>query len=159
MSELEQITEEIFPLRDYDARSDDEHFLAEQKGKTCIDKYGWEAVFPVWRDYLYNKCTTRDDVYGFICVLDSLTFFDFDRMTSSFGYHIENPYGFLGYIYYRLGTPIDGQAMCIMDVLSPEILIHSAGRKDLDTMYNSRYIPEKDPLIIEAVDKWKQKLG
>lgn len=160
MSELEQITEDIFPLGiNYNDPTFEEMDAIDRKARECIDKYGWDVAFPVWREYLYNKCTTRDDVYGFILVLDSLTIFDFDRMTSSFGYHIENPYEFLGYIYYRLGTPIDGQAMCIMDVLSPEILIHSAGRKDLDTMYNSRYIPEKDPLIIEAVDKWKQKLG
>ncbi|MCD8293809.1 MAG: hypothetical protein LUE27_00980 [Clostridia bacterium] len=159
MEEIEQIIDEIFIPRDYEAYSYDTFVAAEKKAAECITKYGWDAVFSVWRDYLYNKCVSKEDVYGFICVLDSLTVFDFDKMTQCFGYQIENPYEFLGYIYYRLGTPIDGKAMCIMDVLSPDILIHSAGRKDLDIKYNSRYIPEDDPLIRAEVEKWKKKLG
>ncbi len=159
MDEIEQIARGIFLHRDYNLYSYDVFDAAEKKAKDCISKYGWDDVFPVWRDYLYDKCVSKDDVYGFICVLDCLTCFDFDRMTQSFSYHIENPYEFLGYIYYRLGTPVDSKAMSIMDVLSPEILIHSAGRKDLDTEYNSGYIPERDPLIIAEAEKWREKLG
>lgn len=98
MSDLEQITEEIFPLGDYNARSDDEHRLAEQKGKACIEQYGWDTVFPAWKDYLYNRCITPDDVFSFACTL-----FGISGNFEPFKYPMANPYEFLGYIYYRMG--------------------------------------------------------
>ncbi len=153
MSDLERITEEIFPLGDYNVRTPEEHRLAEQKGRDCIDQFGWDAVFPVWKEYLYNRCITPDDVFGFACTLFSISgYFE------PFKYPMANPYEFLGYIYYRIGDALEDY-VSFMDPFTVSVLGGCDGREDLKVLITSVYVPEEDPLIVAEIQKWKEKLG
>ena len=75
-------------------------------------------------------------------------------------YPINNPYEFLGYIYYYLELcsskyEEEYNALTSMDGVKMDVLETSGRRKDL--WLDTSYVPEKDQNIIDSVTEWKKK--
>lgn len=70
-------------------------------------------------------------------------------------YPIKEPYRFMGYFYYRIGMDVEeyDSDQDILDSLSCSILPRS-GYKQADLYENPYYIPERDPLMIQAVEEY-----
>lgn len=116
-----------------------------------IQKYGWENVWKSWYLYLINNCKTVKDVCSFANL-----FYAYDGPS----YPINNPYEFLGYIYYYLELcsskyEEEYNALTIMDGVTMDVLENSGIRKDL--WLDTSYVPEKDQNIIDSVTEWKKK--
>lgn len=153
MNSIQAKAEEIFPLGKYDLHTPNEHYNLRQTAYDIISTYGWNNVFPCWREYLYNKCKTYDDVMSFATTLLYIL-----ECKPDMDYLIDNPYEFLGYIYYRVGSKrVDYES--ILNPLTYDILINCAGRSDLEDMYDSWYTPLDDHWITDEIAKWKEKLG
>ena len=70
-------------------------------------------------------------------------------------YPIKEPYRFMGYFYYGIGMDVEeyDSDQDILDSLSCSILIKS-GYKQADLYEDPYYIPERDPLMIQAVEEY-----
>ena len=141
-------TEVLFGKNLFNDNLSDEEFEALQdRAATLIDEYGWEDVFYCWKDYLFKKCHTIDDVINF-----ANWFWSYEGQK----YQIEDPYSFLAYFYYILDFKTqEYDSSDILFTLSTAIL-KKAGYKYADTYNNPEYMPETDPQMIEAVERLRQ---
>ncbi|MCD8307130.1 MAG: hypothetical protein LUD51_02745 [Clostridia bacterium] len=153
MDNIEKATEDLFSVADAYPEKISRLDSVVEKARNLISSFGWEAVFPVWRDYIYRRCITFKSAYVAECIL-----YRIPGTGRLFPYRIDKPYEFVAYLYYRLGDHM-ATAYSMWASLAKDILFTSAGREDLVRPYNDWYYPEDDPLIIAEIAKWSQKLG
>ena len=151
--ELQNKTEFLFG-RDYlkELQPDDDSVTEEmeeeyeQTANYLISKFGWDAVFSCWNNYLHTKCDSSEKAVNFAHL-----FWTYGGQE----YIIPNPHKFLAFFYYRLNLePTKYDAVDIMDSLSTTILTKS-GFSEADLSLNPHYIPESDPKIIAEIEKYK----
>lgn len=118
-----------------------------KSAEKLIEEAGWDAAYKAWFDYLIHNCTTPELVLNFVHLI---------RYYDDFSHAIPDPYDFLGYFYYRLElNPAKYNAVDNMDEMSFEILM-KAGIKD-NLWSDDSYVPEKDPEMIKAVERWRER--
>ncbi len=125
----------------------------EETAKNEISKFGWDAVYSSWFDYLTNHCKTPHQVCNFAHLF---------WLYGGQEHQIDNIYEFIGYLYYRLNLePAKYEtlynARTIMDSIANDLQEKAGFKKDI--WMDDDYVPEKDPVIIQAVDEWRKKLG
>ncbi|MCD8294643.1 MAG: hypothetical protein LUE27_05345 [Clostridia bacterium] len=150
-SEIQDLADRMFAVNILeDDISDDACEALFHEAKEQILRYGWDAVFSCWRQYLYTKVKTPAEAWSYAAWLYSM---------GASHYKISDPYEFLGCLYCFLGpNAIDASA--VMDFFSAEVLAYSAGRTELLAPNSSPgYIGETDPLILAGKEKWKEKPG
>ncbi|MCD8293806.1 MAG: hypothetical protein LUE27_00965 [Clostridia bacterium] len=150
---IEKITEDIFNIADTYSAKNKQLDISIEKARSLVSAYGWENIFPIWRDYIYNRCTTFKSAYVAVSIL-----YFMPGAGRLFPYQIDNPYEFVAYLYCRLKDHW-ATAGSMWDSLTKDILFTSAGREELIRPYNDWYYPEDDPLITAEIEKWKEKLG
>ncbi|MBR4749150.1 MAG: hypothetical protein IK083_06240 [Abditibacteriota bacterium] len=133
---------------DEDLNDDDEEQL-QIAYNDIIDKYGWQGVFPAIDQYMRTRCN------------DGITACNFAHLLWNYNYespqHFSDPYCLLAYLYYRMDMdPKKYDAVDIMDGLAQELL-SSPDDRSHDPFWNTNYIPEKDPLILSAVEKLRKE--
>ncbi|MBO4408241.1 MAG: hypothetical protein J5786_03090 [Clostridiales bacterium] len=119
-----------------------------KSAQTLIEDAGWRATYEAWFEYLIQKCKTPELVINFVHLI---------RYYDDFSHVIPDPYRFLGYFYFRLElNPAKYDAVDNMDEMSFEVLMKAGIKEDL--WLDDSYIPEKDPEIIKAVERWKEEM-
>ncbi len=104
-------------------------------------------MFLCWNEYLRQKCKTPEEVINFANL-----FFAYGGNE----YSVPDPYTFLAYFYYRLGSKLyEYDGVDIMDTLVIDILV-KAGNRYADPMVDPGYVPEKDPKILDAIAKYRE---
>ena len=151
---LEIITLKLFKWNYYDDSEYTDEVDNECRDivETTIEQFGWQDVWKSWYRYLIQKCRSAKEVCNFAHL-----FFGY----SGTKYPIDNPYEFLGYIYYYLGLNSskyedEYNALTIMDSITIDTLEKAGVKKDL--WLDDNYVPEKDPLIIQSVEDWKNRI-
>jgi len=127
--------------------SETEQYKLENDAEVLIREYGWSYVYDNIFEYLHRKCILPEEVINFA------------HLYWRYGWHkysISNPYEFLGYLYYKIDMDVGKyDDMDILDSLAVSILPKS-GCKDADIYINPRYLPETDPLLLDAVEMYKK---
>ena len=126
--------------------SEEEQDLLYDEADNFVSQYSWKEIFPQLFQFLQQNCKTPKDVLNFA------------HLYWDYGYYeipILDPYAFLGYFYYRLGfEPGSNDDMEIVDSLATEMLKKS-GNSDADLFLNPYYMPESDPQMIAAANRYK----
>ena len=126
--------------------SDDEEDKLYSIADDMLTDYEWTQVFSTASEYLHNECKSPEDVINFA---------HFYWIYGWYENAIEDPYKFLGYLYYRIDLNVDKyDDMDILDSLATTILPR-AGYSEADLYLNTQYMPEKDPKILEVVKQYK----
>ncbi|WP_405379837.1 hypothetical protein [Phascolarctobacterium sp.] len=146
-----QITTNYLFNRDYAEETTEEQDEAlQQTAKEQIAAYGWEATFKSWYRYLLNNCQTPEEAINFAHL--------FWCYGGAEGLLPNNPYQFLGYLYYCIHMDTETyDDMDILDSLAITIL-PKAGYQNADLYKNPYYVPENDTKLLEAVESWRSKL-
>ena len=151
--EIDTITNELFKWDSFNESiyTDEINDECREKAREQIKKYGWENVWKSWYKYLIGNCKNAKDVCNFANL-----FYAYDGPD----FQIDNPYEFLGYIFYYLelcSSKFEDEynALTIMDGITMDILENSGLRKNL--WLDTCYVPEQDQNIINAVEEWKNK--
>lgn len=134
----------------FDCRHDDPSFDANDSyehsdvADNLIETYGWDTVFPYWFHFLRENCPTPEDVINFA----NLFFY-----YGGTDYPLRDPYSFVSYFYYRVDTKKYGaEATDILDSIAIPILSRIG---DVSLERTPDYVPEKDPRILAAIEKWR----
>ena len=118
----------------------------EENATELVSTFGWSAVYKAAVLYLHNNCQKPDDVINFA------------HLYWIYGWYnnpIPNPHDFLGYFYYRINLNSEKyDNMDILDSLATTIL-PKAGFMEADLTLNTQYMPENDPKILTAIEKYK----
>lgn len=129
--------------------TEEEETETENTAQSLITKYGWEEVFEHFFYYLKTECSTPESVANAMNIF------------STYGWSknpIPDPYDFLGYIYYRIelnpNEYDDYNAVTTFDSIAVDVLEKSGIKENL---YIGDYVPEIDPEVIKAVEKWRSK--
>ena len=148
MTDIEFITNETeylfgcnFFSDDFDPDGNTEH---QDRADELLTNYPWRKVFETWKKYLFDNCK------------DVASVMNFCNLYSYYGgtdQAILDPYDFLGYIFSvvdikeywdQYGDFLD--SFCIS-------ILEECGR--ISTMKKPGYQSWKDPLLIEAVNKYR----
>ena len=149
INEVERLTLDLFQLDYYNEAeyTDEVADACMDKAADAIEKWGLDTIYESWYRYLTNQCTTPKQVCSFANL-----FFNYNGTE----HPVPDVFKFLGYFYCRLNLkPFDYDeynASVIMDGISVELLNRSGLRNDLCV---GDYVPETDPEIIAAVEKWR----
>ena len=147
--ELDNITSFLFNrLFGEELTSKEEDVLVEC-AENAIREFGWEETFSSWKAYLKNNCHTSESV---------LNFADLFWWFGGQDHIIPDPYDFLGYFYYHTGVePDEDGNLDILDSIATTIL-PKAGYQEADLVLNPQYMPENDPRLLKAVEKYQNKM-
>ncbi len=128
--------------------SEEEEEAFEDRADELIREFGWPQVFECWNDYLRTNCHTAEEVLNFAHL-----FWEYE----GYVHPIPDPYDFLAWFYYCIDMDqYADEAVTIMDSLSIEILSR-VGVPGVDYVGNPYYVPEKDPKMLAAIQKIKDK--
>ena len=124
-----------------------EEALYDRAHQQIID-YGWDKTFESWKAYLFKNCTTPESVINFANLFWCYCCCD---------YIIQDPYHFLGYMYYRIDMNTSKyDDMSILDSIATNIL-PKAGYSCADLMKHPLYTPEMDERLLAEVEKFKKE--
>ena len=132
--DLIKTTEYIFSLDWDNDFSDEELDKLDETVETLISEYGWDNVYKEWCNYLHTKC---DDDWSVINFARHYWDYAHDR-------YIPDPVHFIAYLYYKVDTSKNEDALDIFDSLATTLL-ENAGL--LDMMQDSLYTAERDSRI------------
>ncbi|MCD8287193.1 MAG: hypothetical protein LUD50_08225, partial [Clostridia bacterium] len=141
--EIRTITNELFDSPEGETKA-----RLKDKADNLIRKYGWDAVYPAWKEYLFT-CDTPDKVYDY-----ALRYIYYDGLE----HKVRDPYDFLGYVMYRLGPDNPyrkGDAFLDLGIE----MVSKSGRREAAGRYNPYYKPTKDPMVLAWVRMYRQELG
>lgn len=129
-----------FSSDDFDPDGKKEHLdTAEQ----IRSKYSWKQIIEEWTNYLYETCSSSEDILKF-CNL----FIYYGGADN----YVPHPYKFSGYLLYKLNDVLDdSNTFNLIDGLIVSILEYQ-GLINLND--NPYYSIEKDSKIIDAKEKW-----
>lgn len=139
-NKYDEITRVLFDRRycsDIDEDTEDELLdLVDSQ----IRNIGWADTFKNWEQYLHQECKTPDSVINFANLF---------WWYGGQDHVISEPYHFLGYFYYVVGSDVDkydnGR---ILDSIATSIL-PKAGFSEANLALHPDYVPENDPMIIK----------
>ena len=115
-----------------------------KKSWELFDLYSWSEIFPVWFQYLQQKCKTVPDVINFVNL-----YIYYDAADKP----ISNPLEFISYLYYRVDMDqYWDEAGDLFDGLAINILSHNGY---LDIGKDPYYTPLKDEHILHFISDWK----
>ena len=132
--DLIKTTEYVFSLDWDNDFSDEELDKLDETVETLISEYGWDNVYKEWCNYLHTKC---DDDWSVINFARHYWDYAHDR-------YIPDPVHFIAYLYYKVDTSKNEDALDIFDSLATTLL-ENAGL--LDMMQDSLYTAERDSRI------------
>ena len=139
------VTQYLFDCRHDDPSFDDDNYNHSDTAEALIEEFSWKTVFPYWFEYLQNNCPTAEDVINFAHL-----FFYYGGAERP----VRDPYPFISYLYYRVDTTkYGGAATDIFDSIVIPMLTR-IGDVSLDNQTD--YVPEKDPVILSAIEKWRE---
>lgn len=145
--------EQLFNHRWDDSLTDAENLRLKQLAASLVQDHGWDTVLKTLTEYLHTHCLTPKDVTNAAHLMWRYWWCD----TST--WQVPDPYGFLGYLYYRAGfLEASYEARCILDGLTTEIL-PAQGYQEANIYYHPYYAAETDPKMIAAVNRWKERLS
>lgn len=148
--QIDIITAELFSrdaleILDGGVETDEIYYSLVEKAHATIEKYGWESVFASWERYMHEKCHS---------VSDALCFATWFYCYGGCEHKIENPYGFLAYLYNIFDlNPVKYDAQ-IMDDISYGLLEAAGIKKNLWS--DDSYTTETDPVLIKAVQELRK---
>lgn len=118
----------------------------EELAAGLVKDFGWDTVFHAAFEYLKENCRTPESIMNFAHLYWESWWWN---------HPIKEPYRFMGYFYYGIGMDVEeyDSDQDILDSLSCSILIKS-GYKQADLYEDPYYIPERDPLMIQAVEEY-----
>ena len=128
----------------FDPEGNEEH---QDFAEAVLAEYTWEDIYNWFFLHLTTDCTSAESVFN---ALNLYWCYCFDE------YPVRNPYELIGYILARIdlndywdvyGDFIDSFA---------NVVLQKTG--NLDLVKNPYYQCWKDPVVIKAVEEWKQKL-
>ena len=133
--------------RSYDAEMTvEEEDALTDRAEQLIADYGWQETFSAWSRYLYDNCKTAEAAINYANL-----FWWYGGQE----YIVPNPYDFVGYFYYRVDlNPEKYDGVDILDSIATTVL-PKAGCSDADLVLHPDYMPENDPKIVAAVEKYK----
>lgn len=132
-----------FDSDDYDANESYEHY---NRAASLMNSYKWQDIFPVWFDYLKEKCHFPKEVINYVNLY--MYYGGQDEI-------VADPYDFLGCIYSRVDMDIYWDDCGeLFDGLAISILEHS-GR--VNTFKDPYYSPLKDKKLMNSIEIWKIK--
>ncbi len=140
--DLEKTTEYIFSLDWEKDFTDDELDNLNLLVENLIQKYGWPKVYETWCAYLHKKCNDDWSVVNF-----ARHYWDYASERT-----IPDPVHFIAYLYYRVDTLSNDDAMQIFDSLATTIL-ENAGL--LNMVEQPLYTAERDPRIQDEIKRIK----
>ncbi len=143
--EIRAVTKEIFSAPDAE-----QYAPLRQKAEGLIQRHGWDAVYPAWKEYLFTCCDTPEKVYDFAVRYE---------VYGGLDHRVRRPYDFLGYIMYRLGPDDPYRLGEIFLDIGIGMVSQAGRRREADEWYNPYYMPDQDPLILAWVRKYKKELG
>ncbi|MDD7409040.1 MAG: hypothetical protein SOV71_02680 [Anaerovoracaceae bacterium] len=115
-----------------------------KKSWELFDLYSWSEIFPVWFQYLQQKCKIVPDVINFVNL-----YIYYDAADKP----ISNPIEFISYLYYRVDMDqYWDEAGDLFDGLAINILSHNGY---LDIEKDPYYTPLKDERIQRFISDWK----
>lgn len=137
----------VFFNRDWSVElSEQEEEKMEELAAGLVKDFGWDTVFHAAFEYLKENCRTPESIMNFAHLYWESWWWN---------HPIKEPYRFMGYFYYRIGMDVEeyDSDQDILDSLSCSILTKS-GYKQADLYEDPYYIPERDPLMIQAVEEY-----
>jgi len=127
---------------DFDPEGQEEHLETAEK---LLKDYPWNDIYKEWSRHLYEECKTPEAVINFANL-----YMYYDGADN----FIPDPVSFIGYLYYMVDmNEYWDKAGETFDSLACEIMT-KAGLADL--VKDPYYKPEKDPRIIDEVEKLKK---
>ena len=146
---LKETTEHLFDRRWDEDLSDEEEEGLQDMFDDAIEKYGWEQVFDAIDQYMRTSCLTSESTVNFANLFWGYTCVNFRK--------ISEPYRFLGYLYYMVGSePWKYDCAEVYEGLVYKML---SGEDEYanNPFTNLDYIPEKDPCIIAEIEKLRNE--
>ncbi len=147
MKTIKEITYQLFSVdfeKDLDTDSVIETY--ENRAEELIKNNNWSEVYACWYDYLLNKCKTEEEI---------LNFANLFWLYEGYKQIIPNPVEFCSFFYACVSFEHYPDAVDILDSITFEVFQKSVYPNK--TLYYDEYIPTNDPLVIEAINKWKEK--
>ena len=144
---LREVIEYLFNRRWDEEQIEDEDNLQEMYDN-AIEKYGWVQTFDVIDQYMRTSCLTSESTINFANL--------FWCYNCTKHLKIPEPYRFLGYLYYRVDCkPWNYDCADLYEGLVYHLL---SGEDDYshNPFTNCDYFPEKDPDIMEEVEKLRK---
>ena len=143
---LNRTIEYLFDRQWDEDLSEAEEQQLDDVAEALLTEYDWEDVFKAAFEYLKTSCSSPEEVINF-----AILYWDYGW----YEYPIKKPHDFLGYLYYRIGFETAKYDFNdILDSLATTILPR-AGYPEADLVLNTQYMPEKDPKILAAADKYR----
>lgn len=148
MNDLYKEIYTLFSRRWDEDLTEEQEDALDDKADELIEKYGWDAVYETFKSYLIRECSTPE-----LSVNAAYIFWDF----CWYNYPIHDPYEFMSYFYYRIDfNTKQYDASDILDSLTTTVLPKN-GISAADLMKHPYYMPESDPEMIAAAERWKNK--
>lgn len=148
MKDLSKDIHELFDVCWDEEMTDEQEDEFYTNAKKIIKQYGWKKVFSELMNYLQINCKTPEFAMNVAHL-----FWDYGWYEN----FIPEPYKFLGFFYNAISFKIsEYDDSDILDSLATTILANQ-GINSANLRNNPYYVPEEDPMIISAAEKWKEK--
>ena len=146
MKNIEEITNVLFSV-DYekDFEDDEVYYKYEDIANDLINNNNWNSVYECWYNYLMEKCKDEDSILNYANL-----FWCYDGQK----HNVYNAVEFVAYFYANIDFKKHSEADYLIDGIANELFLNS-GIKTQEELYD--YIPTNDPLVIDAIKKWKDK--
>lgn len=147
---IEDAVKQLFSHDSDAVRPTEEGNALRQQADSLVRTNGWDAVLQALIKYLHTCCRTPESITNAANWIWNYGWYE---------HPVPDPYGFLGYLYYRAGfLKASYDARCILDGLTTEIL-PAQGYQEANIYYHPYYAAETDPKMIAAVNRWKERLS
>ena len=148
MKTIEEITNKLFGIDfEKDLEDDNVSDIYETMAKDLIKNNKWSDVYTCWYEYLITNCKTEEEVLNFA------NLFCFYEGYKQF---IPNAVEFCSFFYANISFDNYPDALDILDSITCEVFINSNVYPN-SSLYFDEYIPTNDTIVINAVNKWKEK--
>ncbi len=148
MLTIKEITQKLFSVdfeKDLDTDSVIETY--ENTAAELIKTNNWLDVYACWYDYLVNECKAEEEV---------LNFANLFWLYEGYKQYIPNAVEFCSYFYACVSLEHYPDAVDILDGITFEVFKNSDVHPN-KILYYDEYIPTEDPMVIDAINKWKEK--
>ncbi len=145
---IKEITNKLFSINfDKDLNDDNISNAYQNMAENLIRNNNWSDVYTCWYNYLINECKTEEEVLNFA---NLFWFYEGQK------HYIPNAIEFCSYFYACISFEHYSNAIDILDSITIDVFGNSNVYPN-KKLYYDEYIPTNDPLVREAINKWKEK--
>ena len=127
----------------FDPEGNEEH---QNLAETVLERYNWDDIYNWFFQYLTVDCKSAESVFN---ALNLYWCYCFDE------YPVRNPYELIGYILFRIDLNVYWDEYGDFTDSFANVILQQTG--NLDITRDPYYQCWKDPLVLKAIDEWKQK--